>query len=578
MDESKKVGLNFLWGESKMKLFTIFITVLITSILTSPLFAIEYCTDFLESENVGGWGNSLKTFDNEWTVNENEDVNMDIWLNDCPQSMLTAGFWITFDPSFLTIVDVLIYNDEDLPGPWDSQLASNITEPNGPGTHFVALGQFNCVEPDSDGDIIVGSVLFHAEAHGSPIIEIFPIPDFDTIVDCFANLYDSQIPVKTINSQEPCALTIFPSVTTVLPGDTIQFQVNEYGRCNDPCYIWEVVGTSVIENTITSHGLYTAGTSIGSDTITVTDMCNDDLSDSAIVNVVSIITTTTTIPRTSTTSTTTSIPGPSTTTTIFTPEGIGYSIDILEPGNPGGWFHSLKTFDDNWSMTPGEEIDIDIWLNDLPLPIITAGLWIVYGSAISIQNVQVYDSSDLPGPWDPGFTGKVSEPSGPGTYMVSIGNFATVAPDSDGDIIIARIRFGLAFTGDAHIGISTVPGFDCVVGDTTVFDPEVEPTTITINHPDKDKDGIINDEDICPESNFEETVILNDCDSEVDNLLLDGGCTMLDLIEECKINAMNHGKFVSCVTKLTKTWKKNGLINNNQKSSVQRCAAKSTAP
>jgi len=663
-----------------MKIFTIFLTVLIVTIFTSPLFAIEYCTDFLESGNAGGWGNSLKTFDDEWTMNENEEVNMDIWLNDCPQSMLTAGFWITFDPSLLAIVDVLIYNDEDLPGPWDSQLTVKLSEPEGSGTYFVALGQFNCVDPDTGGDMILGRVQFYAEANGTPIIEISPVPAFDTVVGCSGNLYDSQIPVKTVNSQMPCTLTIFPSLTTVLPGGTIQFQANEYGRCNHPCYTWEIAEMGSTASTINGYGLYNAGASIGSDTITVTDVCNDDLSDSAIVNVVSIITTTTTIPRTSTTttSTTTSIPGPSTTTTIFTPEGMGYSIDILEPGNPGGWFHSLKTFDDNWSMTPGEEVDIDIWLNDLPLPIITAGLWIVYGSAISIQNVQVYDSSDLPGPWDPGFTGKVPEPGGPGTYMVSVGNFATVAPDSDGDILIARIRFGLASTGDAHIGISTVPGFDCVVGDTTVFDPEVEPTTITINQrvdsccyyispdpvpivwepyqlqfllqrtgvcnppdliwsedcqygeidqnglftathlpesfehcsvcvtdtvntssctdsacnppadccaevifsrygniytdPDRDNDGIINDEDRCPESNLEETLILDNCDSGVENLLLDEGCTMFDLIGECEIiSDGKRGRFASCVAKLTNEWKTDGLISGEEKGSIQRC-------
>lgn len=95
---------------------------------------------------------------------------------------------------------------------------------------------------------------------------------------------------------------------------------------------------------------------------------------------------------------------------------------------------------------------------------------------------------------------------------------------------------------------------------------------------DTDEDGVINDEDMCPESNFEETVILNDCESGVENLLLDGGCTMLDLIEKCKMHVLNHGKYVSCVTKLINVWKKSGLINNNQTGVIQSCAAKSTAP
>ena len=43
-----------------------------------------------------------------------------------------------------------------------------------------------------------------------------------------------------------------------------------------------------------------------------------------------------------------------------------YCKDFLEGGNPGGWTASLQTYDDEWTLGVGEEIDVDIWINDLP--------------------------------------------------------------------------------------------------------------------------------------------------------------------------------------------------------------------
>ena len=52
---------------------------------------------------------------------------------------------------------------------------------------------------------------------------------------------------------------------------------------------------SSIESTIDSNGLYIAGDTAGSDTVTVTDNCNMNISDSAYVNVLTPTTITTTI-------------------------------------------------------------------------------------------------------------------------------------------------------------------------------------------------------------------------------------------------------------------------------------------
>jgi hypothetical protein len=95
---------------------------------------------------------------------------------------------------------------------------------------------------------------------------------------------------------------------------------------------------------------------------------------------------------------------------------------------------------------------------------------------------------------------------------------------------------------------------------------------------DADGDGILDDEDNCPNSDLKETVVIDGCNSGVSNILFDDGCTMSDFIAQCAEGVKNHGKFVSCVAHLTNGWKKNKLISGKEKGAIQRCAAKSGIP
>ena len=95
---------------------------------------------------------------------------------------------------------------------------------------------------------------------------------------------------------------------------------------------------------------------------------------------------------------------------------------------------------------------------------------------------------------------------------------------------------------------------------------------------DGDGDGVPDDEDACPESILTETIVIDDCDSGVGNMLFDDGCTMADLIAECADNAKNHGGFVSCVAHLTNEWKQAGLITGKEKGAIQSCAAQADIP
>ena len=46
-------------------------------------------------------------------------------------------------------------------------------------------------------------------------------------------------------------------------------------------------------------------------------------------------------------------------------------------------------------------------------------------------------------------------------------------------------------------------------------------------------------------------VIIDGCDSGVENHIFEDGCTISDRIAECAAGARNHGELVSCVAHLT---------------------------
>jgi len=161
---------------------------------------------------------------------------------------------------------------------------------------------------------------------------------------------------------------------------------------------------------------------------------------------------------------------------------IEYSLDFLESGNLGGWSGSLKTFDNTWTLSPGSTVDVDIWLSDLPECIYTAGAIIQFNPAlVDIISVVPYETP-IGGPWDPGLTSSLEVAYG--EWFLTLGNLGTVAPDGDGDIILAKVTFKCQGPGNAEVTVSTVPGFETVVGcSATVYDPSISPKIVTITQP-----------------------------------------------------------------------------------------------
>jgi hypothetical protein len=205
----------------KKLLVTCTCIVLLISAAVPAAAQISYCKDFLEPGNSGGWGgSSLKTFEDTWTMPTGTAVEMDIWLNDVPTSLLTAGCFIEFDPALLTVASV-VPNDVNNGGPWDSTDETKNFEV-APGQWFLALVNFACVEPDDDGDILLAKVTFDYSGPGDAEILIHTIPDFDTVVGCPSTNFDSQIDlnVVTINKGNGTSTTTTGSGTTTIPTST----------------------------------------------------------------------------------------------------------------------------------------------------------------------------------------------------------------------------------------------------------------------------------------------------------------------------------------------------------------------
>ena len=129
----------------------------------------------------------------------------------------------------------------------------------------------------------------------------------------------------------------------------------------------------------------------------------------------------------------------------------------------------------------------------------------------------------------------------------------------------------------AILNTATRPTFSASIGydDGINIDQKELSATITslllLN--DTDGDGINDDEDACVNSDLSATVIFNGNDSGVNNALLIDGCTISDSINALFTQALNHGEFVSEVSKLLKRLEDKGIISKTNKGSIQSAVA-----
>ena len=185
-------------------------------------------------------------------------------------------------------------------------------------------------------------------------------------------------------------------------------------------------------------------------------------------------------------------------------------------------------------------------------------------------------------------TGALTAPSVPGSYTLALENlFAN---------IITADATGVPFWRTQAAGVGTVVNLTIFVGNA----PEPEGACCLPSdggcammtaaacgasggtyggddstcEADHDADGVADECDACPESSMADTVVIDECDSGVENRLFAEGCTMLDEIDKCAAGTARHGRFVRCVVGLVNQWRTDSLMTGREGSRIVRCVAR----
>lgn len=72
-------------------------------------------------------------------------------------------------------------------------------------------------------------------------------------------------------------------------------------------------------------------------------------------------------------------------------------------------------------------------------------------------------------------------------------------------------------------------------------------------------------------------LMIDGCNTYIPDIDVDGQ-PLSEVIDQCAVDAKNHGKFVSCVTKTANVLKKQGIISGKEKGQITKCAAQSSLP
>ena len=163
----------------KKSLILCIVTLILYPLSVPAQDVVDRYIDILETGNPGGWSDSLKTWDAEYSVNVGDTVEFDLWLGDeNVEGFVMAGFWASYDSSQLSMFDVEAYDGVSFPGPWDSAMTSIVPDAGGPGTYIVECAQQDCAQSDSYGHMILARGWIESKACGDAIIGFWDIPEF----------------------------------------------------------------------------------------------------------------------------------------------------------------------------------------------------------------------------------------------------------------------------------------------------------------------------------------------------------------------------------------------------------------
>ena len=125
--------------------------------------------------------------------NTGKNAQVEIWLQDMTAPLITAGFWLSYNPAQTTVAAVKVFDDSDLPGPWDHAMTKKHEKPDGSGTYLVTLGNLANVDPDKKGEIKLAQIRFRCNGDCVQPITIKTILGFDTVVGDEGRVYDSEL-------------------------------------------------------------------------------------------------------------------------------------------------------------------------------------------------------------------------------------------------------------------------------------------------------------------------------------------------------------------------------------------------
>lgn len=143
---------------------------------------------------ISGIGDRLYGSEPTKAENSGQKTEVEIWLQGIPGPLLTAGFWMSYDPAQIMVSSVEVFDDADLPGPWDHAMTKKSENPEGTGTYLVTLGNLSNVEPDKNSEIKLAKVLLRCKDNCPEPITIKTILGFDTVVGDEGRVYDSELP------------------------------------------------------------------------------------------------------------------------------------------------------------------------------------------------------------------------------------------------------------------------------------------------------------------------------------------------------------------------------------------------
>jgi len=253
-------------------------------------------------------------WDSNWGMAAGDTVEVDVWLDGFTGSDLvtTVIYKFEWDPALIQIMDAWPY-DTDHGGPsWSPSYSYAHVNSGGEYTYRVGSGPMVSEGIPVDNKIKLHTIIIKRLTDGNSEIATLNPEAFSGGI--FLGPAGVQLDISPhahteIHAPLDCDLTINPVSGNVFTWETMQFSTTVDGICfdSDPapsCYTWEISVQESTGSTIDDSGLYTAGGNEGTDIVTVTDTCNNDISNTATVNV-EASTTTTSIPDTSSIPTTT---------------------------------------------------------------------------------------------------------------------------------------------------------------------------------------------------------------------------------------------------------------------------------